>query len=55
MTQFIATIFGRLSGAGSSAFAALNAFLNPCPPPVNPFLEDGAHNRSFFHESLFLS
>ena len=50
MKKFI--IFGPFFTAARRALRAIHAFLNPCPPPPNPFWEL-TPTRSF-NDKLFL-
>ncbi len=52
MTQFK---FAIVAGACKRALAALQAFLNPCPPPADAFADCVRQPRRFFAERLFLS
>jgi|GEM_PF-5505429 len=51
MTQFI--IVARLADVFKGAVNAVNVFLNPCPPRIDPFTAD-LNARRPSHETLFL-
>ena len=49
MKKFI--IFGPLSAALHRTVRAIDAYLNPCPPPPNPFWDPAPRT---FNDKLFL-